>query len=173
MSQEAEGKKRGMFSRLFGGGPSEPEPEAAPQAEEEGRSWWSRLSGGLSRTSQAITQGVTDVFTKRKLDALTLEELEDVLLRADLGVGAATRITEAVGKARYERDIDPEEVREILANEVERVLEPVAEPLIVDESKRPFIILVVGVNGSGKTTTIAKLAAKWTCEGKSVVLAAG
>lgn len=180
MSQETEGKKRGMFSRLFGGGQSEPAPEAAPQPapeqeapEEEKRSWWSRLSGGLSRTSQAITQGVADVFTKRKLDALTLEELEDVLLRADLGVGAATRITEAVGKARYERDIEPEEVREILAREVERVLAPVAKELVVDDSKTPFIILVVGVNGSGKTTTIAKLTAKWTGEGKTVVLAAG
>jgi len=187
MSQESEGKKRGMFSRLFGGGQSAPAPEAAPEAApqeaaqaapeappaDEKRSWWSRLSGGLSRTSQAITQGVADVFTKRKLDALTLEELEDVLLRADLGVGAATRITEAVGKARYERDIEPEEVREILAREVERVLAPVAQPLVVDDSKSPFIILVVGVNGSGKTTTIAKLASRWTGEGKTVVLAAG
>ncbi|MGJ0512868.1 signal recognition particle-docking protein FtsY [Methylocystis sp.] len=185
MSQETEGKKRGMFSRLFGGGQSASAPEAAPQpapeheppvqaaSEKEKRSWWSRLSGGLSRTSQAITQGVADVFTKRKLDALTLEELEDVLLRADLGVGAATRITEAVGKARYERDIEPEEVREILAREVERVLAPVAEELVVDDSKKPFIILVVGVNGSGKTTTIAKLASRWTGEGKTVVLAAG
>ncbi len=175
MSQEAEGKKRGMFSRLFGGGQSESAPETAVEAApaEKKRSWWSRLSGGLSRTSQAITQGVADVFTKRKLDALTLEELEDVLLRADLGVGAATRITEAVGKARYERDIDPEEVREILAREVERALAPVAAPLIVDDAKKPFIILVVGVNGSGKTTTIAKLAARWTGEGKTVVLAAG
>ena len=144
MSQETEGKKRGMFSRLFGGGQSAPAPEVAPEMapqpapEEEKRSWWSRLSGGLSRTSQAITQGVADVFTKRKLDALTLEELEDVLLRADLGVGAATRITEAVGKARYERDIEPEEVREILAREVERVLAPVAQPLVVDDSKSPF-----------------------------------
>ena len=96
-----------------------------------------------------------------------------MLLRADLGVGAATRITEAVGKARYERDIEPEEVREILAREVERVLAPVAQPLVVDDSKSPFIILVVGVNGSGKTTTIAKLASRWTGEGKTVVLAAG
>jgi fused signal recognition particle receptor len=179
MSTNGDGtKKRGMFSRLFGKG-SEPEPEAAPEApaaeaaEAPKTSWWSRLSGGLARTSQAITQGVADIFTKRKLDALTLEELEEVLLRADLGVGASTRITQAVGKARYEKDIAPEEVRAILAREVEAVLEPVARPFEIDETKKPFIILVVGVNGSGKTTTIAKLASKWTGEGKKVVLAAG
>jgi fused signal recognition particle receptor len=178
MSTDDGSKKRGMFSRLFGKG-AEPAVEEAPEKpapaaeEEEKRSWWQRLSGGLARTSQAITQGVSDIFTKRKLDALTLEELEDVLLRADLGVGASTRITLAVGKARYEKDIAPEEVRAILAREVEAVLDPVARPFEIDETKKPFIILVVGVNGSGKTTTIAKLASKWTGEGKKVVLAAG
>ncbi|MGJ0506116.1 MAG: signal recognition particle-docking protein FtsY [Methylocystis sp.] len=179
MSTDADGsKKRGMFSRLFGRG-AEPKAEEAPAAEAPAaeeppkRSWWQRLSGGLARTSQAITQGVADIFTKRKLDALTLEELEDVLLRADLGVGAATRITQAVGKARYEKDIEPSEVRAILAREVEATLAPVAKPFELDETKKPFIILVVGVNGSGKTTTIAKLASKWTGEGKKVVLAAG
>ena len=180
MSTEPDGsKKRGMFARLFGRGepqaqPQTEAPEAAP-AEEEAprRSWWQRLTGGLSRTTQAISQGVAEIFTKRKLDALTLEELEDVLLRADLGVGASARITQAVGKARYEKDIEPDEVRAILAREVEAVLDPVARPFEIDESRKPFIILVVGVNGSGKTTTIAKLASKWTGEGKKVVLAAG
>lgn len=179
MNTDADGsKKGGMFSRLFGrGGAAATEtgqaPAAAPSADEPKPSWWNRLSGGLARSSQAISQGIADVFTKRKLDALTLEELEDVLLRADLGVGAAARITEAVGKARYEKGIAPEEVRDILAREVERALEPVAAPLVIDETRRPFIVLVVGVNGSGKTTTIAKLAAKWTGEGKKVILAAG
>jgi fused signal recognition particle receptor len=181
MNTDADGsKKRGMFSRLFGkGGESaaeaRPQPEPGPTGTQpvEPVSWWRRLSGGLSRTSQAITQGVSDVFTKRKLDALTLDELEDVLLRADLGVGAATRIVEAVGKARYERDIAPKEVRAILAREVEATLEPIARPFEIDENKKPFVVLVVGVNGSGKTTTIAKLASKWTGEGRRVVLAAG
>jgi fused signal recognition particle receptor len=175
MSTDDGSKKRGMFSRLFGKS-AEPAAEPAPEkpAEEAPKSsWWQRLSGGLARTSQAITQGVSDIFTKRKLDALTLEELEDVLLRADLGVGASTRITQAVGKARYEKDIAPEEVRAILAREVEAVLTPVAKPFEIDETQKPFIILVVGVNGSGKTTTIAKLASNWTAEGKKVVLAAG
>jgi fused signal recognition particle receptor len=179
MSTDADGKKRGMFARLFGKGGQEteaPQPEAQAAQDPSAapaRSWLQRLTGGLARTSQAISQGVADIFTKRKLDALTLEELEDVLLRADLGVGAATRITQAVGKARYDKDIAPDEVRAILAQEVEAVLAPVARPLEIDASKKPFIILVVGVNGSGKTTTIAKLASKWTGERKKVVLAAG
>jgi fused signal recognition particle receptor len=179
MSTDADGKKRGMFARLFGKGGQEteapqPEAQAAKDASEApARSWLQRLTGGLARTSQAISQGVADIFTKRKLDALTLEELEDVLLRADLGVGASTRITQAVGKARYDKDIAPDEVRAILAQEVEAVLDPVARPLEIDAEKKPFIILVVGVNGSGKTTTIAKLASKWTGEGKKVLLAAG
>lgn len=172
-----ESKKGGFFSRVLGGGKAAPAAPAAETAEAEPsaakRSWWTRLSGGLARTSQSITQGVADIFTKRKLDALTLEELEDVLLRADLGVGAATRIAAAVGKARYDRDIAPEEVRAILAREVEAILTPVATPFATDPDRKPFVVLVVGVNGSGKTTTIAKLASKWTGEGRKVVLAAG
>jgi len=170
-------QKRGMFARLFGRGDAAPAPAPAPVQEPEAPaprvSWWRRLTGGLARSSQAITKGIADVLTKRKLDALTLEELEDVLVRADLGVGAASRITKAVGKARYDRDIGQDEVRAILAAEVERILEPVALPFELDPQKKPFIVLVVGVNGSGKTTTIAKLASKWTGEGKKVVLAAG
>jgi fused signal recognition particle receptor len=167
---EAE-EKRGLFSRLFGRGSAA--PAEAPAEQGRKRSWWERLTGGLSRSSQAIVQGIADIFTKRKLDALTLEELEDVLVRADLGVAAAQRIAATVGKARYEKSIGPDEVRAILAEEVERVLEPVALPFALDESKKPFIVLVVGVNGSGKTTTIAKLAAKWSAEGRKVMLAAG
>ncbi|HMK88279.1 MAG TPA: signal recognition particle-docking protein FtsY [Methylocystis sp.] len=177
MSADEVKEKRGLFSRLFGRGGATPEApgEAPSQAEIEPpkRSWKERLFGGLFRSSQAIAKSIADVFTKRKLDTLTLEELEDVLLRADLGVAAAQRITKAVGAARYERDIEPEAVRAILAAEVERILESVARPLEIDETKRPFVVLVVGVNGSGKTTTIAKLAAKWRSAGKRVVLAAG
>ncbi len=169
-------EKKGIFSRLFGRGEA-PAPqegtteEAQPEAPK--KSWRERLFGGLFRSSQAISKSIAELFTKKKLDALTLEELEDVLIRADLGVGAASRISEAVGKLRVEKGIEPEEVRQILAAEVERVLEPVARPLEIDESKRPFVVLVVGVNGSGKTTTIAKLTARWRGEGKSVILAAG
>jgi fused signal recognition particle receptor len=146
-----------------------PEPPEAPEIKD----WWTRLREGLARSSSAIGQGVADIFTKRKLSADTLEELEDVLVRADLGVAAATRIAALVGKGRYDKEIAPEEVRTILAEEVERILIPVARPLEIDAGKKPFVILVVGVNGSGKTTTIGKLTRKFAAEGKSVILAAG
>jgi fused signal recognition particle receptor len=141
-------------------------------AGEPKRSWWSRLREGLSRSSSSIGTGIGDIFTKRKLDAAMLEDLEDVLIRADLGVATATRISQAVGKGRYDKSVSPDDVKAILAGEVERVLTPFALPIETDVRK-PFVILVVGVNGSGKTTTIGKLAAKFTGEGKSVMLAAG
>jgi len=147
------------------GGPSSP-PEMK-------KSWWRRLRDGLARSSSSITQGIADIFTKRKLSADTLEDLEDVLVRADLGVSVASRIASVVGKGRYDKQIEPEEVRAILAEEVERVLDPVAQPLEIDASHKPFVILVVGVNGSGKTTTIGKLAKKFKDEGKTLMLAAG
>ena len=136
------------------------------------RSWWTRLKEGLARSSSSIGTGIGDIFTKRKLDAAMLEELEDVLIRADLGVATATRISELVGKGRFDRDVSPDDVKAILAAEVERVLAPHAVPIAVD-ARKPFVILVVGVNGSGKTTTIGKLAAKFTGDGKRVTLAAG
>lgn len=155
---------------------SEPEPEAPPApvpAAEPKRSWWRRLTEGLSRTSSALTTGITDLFTKRKLDAGTLEDLEDILIQADLGLATSARIAKAVGEGRYDKQIEPAEVKAILAREVETILGPVALPLAVDAAKKPFVILMVGVNGSGKTTTIGKLAAKFRAEGKSVMLAAG
>ena len=135
--------------------------------------WFNRLTSGLSRSSSAIGRGITDIFTKRKLDDASLDDLEDVLILADLGFGAATRIREAISKGRYEKGIEPDEVKALLAAEVERTLAPIALPLVIDDSIKPFVILVIGVNGSGKTTTIGKLAAKLTAEGKKVTLAAG
>jgi fused signal recognition particle receptor len=147
------------------------EPADAEPAPKQG--WFQRLRSGLSKTSSKLTEGITSLFTKRKLDAETLEDLEDLLIQADLGLETATRITEAIGKGRFEKGISPEEVRGILADEVTRVLEPVAKPLVVDRSKKPHVVLVVGVNGTGKTTTIGKLAARFRREGLSVMLAAG
>jgi len=152
--------------------PAVTEPSVA-SAPEPKRSWWRRLTEGLSRTSSALTTGITDLFTKRKLDAGTLEDLEDILIQADLGLATAARVAKAVGEGRYDKQIDPAEVKAILAREVESILIPVAQPLAIDSSKKPFVILMVGVNGSGKTTTIGKLAAKFRAEGKSVMLAAG
>ncbi|HEY0438848.1 MAG TPA: signal recognition particle-docking protein FtsY [Xanthobacteraceae bacterium] len=136
-------------------------------------SWWRRLSDGLKRTSSTLSTAITDLVVKRKLDAAMLEEIEDALLRADLGVDAAARIAAAVGQGRYDKAIEPEEVKRILAAEVEKSLAPVAQPLRLDGQARPFVILVIGVNGSGKTTTIGKLAAKFRDEGRKVMLAAG
>ncbi len=149
---------------------AEPEPEPEPEAKP---SWWQRLKSGLSRTSSSIGSGIVGIFTKRKLDFSTLEELEDILIQADLGVAMATRVTEAVGKGRYDKSIDPEEVKTILAREISAVLTPVARPLVIDTAKKPFVILMIGVNGAGKTTTIGKLAQKFRNEGRSVMLAAG
>lgn len=154
-------------------GEAEPQPLAAPEPARPKRSWWRRLTEGLSRTSSALTTGIGDLFSKRKLDAGTLEDLEDILIQADLGLATAARISRAVGEGRYDKRIEPEEVKAILAREVEAILTPVAAPLAIDVTKKPFVILMVGVNGSGKTTTIGKLAAKFRAEGKSVMLAAG
>jgi len=134
--------------------------------------WWQRLSGGLKRTSSSIGTKISDLVTARRLDAAMVEELEDVLIRADLGVATAGRIAAAVGEGRYDRTISAADVKAILAAEVEKVLAPVASPLGLGGAK-PFVILVVGVNGSGKTTTIGKLAARFAGERKRVMLAAG
>jgi len=142
-------------------------------SEQPKQSWWRRLSGGLKRTSSAIGTAVADLVTKRKLDRAMLEDIEDVLLRADLGTEVAARIAEAVGTGRYDKAISADEVKAVVASEVEKVLAPVAKPLMIDQAHQPFVLLVVGVNGSGKTTTIGELAAKFSAEGRKVMLAAG
>ncbi|WP_051952739.1 signal recognition particle-docking protein FtsY [Methylocapsa aurea] len=150
------------------------EPAAAKSSEPPPRrGWWARLREGLARSSNSIGSGLIAIFTKRKLDESMLDDLEDVLIRADLGVATAARIAKIVGKGRYDKNVEVEEVKAILAAEVERVLAPYAKPLELDPATKPYIILVVGVNGSGKTTTIGKIAAQFTAEGRKVLLAAG
>jgi fused signal recognition particle receptor len=139
----------------------------------ERRSWFQKLRQGLNKTSSKLTDGIVGVFTKRKLDAATLEELEDLLIQSDLGLETAGRIAERLKADRYAKGISSDEVRQILAEVVADVLEPVAKPLIVERSRKPHVILVVGVNGTGKTTTIGKLANRYRKEGLRVVLAAG
>ncbi|MBJ7407031.1 MAG: signal recognition particle-docking protein FtsY [Bradyrhizobium sp.] len=136
-------------------------------------SWWRRLSNGLKRTSSSLGTAVADLVTKRKLDRAMLDDIEDVLLRADLGTSVAVRIADAVGTGRYDKAISADEVKDVVATEVEKVLAPVAKPLVIDAARKPFVILVVGVNGSGKTTTIGKLSQKFASEGRKVMLAAG
>ena len=142
-------------------------------ASPEKKGWFAQLKAGLSRTSNSLTDNLAGVLTRRKLDEDTLDELEEVLIKADLGVAMADRIRDVLARGRYEKGVTEEEVRAILAEEVARVLEPVAEPLTLKENAKPHVILVVGVNGTGKTTTIGKLAHQFTREGKRVVLAAG
>lgn len=150
-----------------------PAPVAAPQEEapKAKGGWLSRLTLGLSKSSKSITGSITAIFTKRKLDAETLQDLEDTLIQADLGVTVAERIIKAVSQGRYDKEIDPEEVKQILASEVGKVLQPVEVPFNFGAEK-PFVILVVGVNGSGKTTTIGKLGAIAAGEGFKVKFAA-
>src|ERR1700675_2564627 len=136
-------------------------------------SWWRRLSSGLKRTSSSLGTAVADLVTKRKLDRAMLEDIEDVLLRADLGTEVAARIAAAVGVGRYDKSISADDVKSEVANHVEKDSAAVAKPLIIDETKKPFVILVVGVNGSGKTSTIGKLAAKLSAGGRKVMLADG
>ena len=136
-------------------------------------SWWQRLTGGLQRTSSAIGGAITDLVSKRKLDAATLEELEDLLIRADLGVdiGGAHRRRD---RRRPLRQGDaPTEVKAMLAARGREGARPGREAARDRCGAKPFVILVVGVNGSGKTTTIGKLAAQFRAEGRKVMLAAG
>jgi len=136
------------------------------------RGFWRRLSGGLKRTAASISSAVADLVSKRKLDAAMVEELEELLIRADLGVATAARIAAAVADGRYDKAITPADVKAILSTEVEKVLGPVAVPLALSAAK-PFVMLVVGVNGSGKTTTIGKLSAKLAADHRRVMLVAG
>src|SRR5260221_4280426 len=135
--------------------------------------WCPRFPGGLKAPPGSLGSAVADLVTKRKLDRAMLDDIEDVLLRADLGTEVAARISAAVGHGRYDKAITADDVKSVVASEVEKVLAPVAKPLEIDATQKPFVILVVGVNGSGKTTTIGKLAAKLSAEGRKVMLAAG
>lgn len=133
-------------------------------------SWFSKLKQGLSKTSSGLTSGISEIFTTRKLSDEALEELEELLISADLGAATAAKMVSELAQGRYDKEISPEEVKKALAELIAKRLEPVAKPLIV--SNAPHIVLVVGVNGNGKTTTIGKLAAHYKAEGKNVMLAA-
>ena len=135
--------------------------------------WFARLKAGLARSSSKLGDGIGGIFTRRKLDAAALEELEELLISADLGVTTAAKLTAEFSKGRFDKDIDPAEVRRALAGQIAGLLEPVAKPLALDGGQKPQVVLVVGVNGSGKTTTIGKLATRLGAEGRRVRLAAG
>ncbi len=155
----------------------ETEPEVETQAVEapavEKKGWLSRLREGLSKSTKKVAESITGLFTKKKLDQQTLDDLEDVLIQADLGVAVAARLVGKLSKERFGKEVTDEEVRAAFADDIAEILQPVAVPLTIDPARKPHVVLVVGVNGSGKTTTIAKLAGLYRGEGRSVMLAAG
>jgi fused signal recognition particle receptor len=147
--------------------------EIAAGEERERRGWFSRLRAGMARSSARLTLGINAIFNRRRLDDDALLELEELLIASDMGVGVAGEVTAALRRTRFNQDVTPEEIRTALADEVVRLVEPVMRPLRLDREHRPFVILVIGVNGSGKTTTIAKLAKQYRDAGLTVLLAAG
>jgi fused signal recognition particle receptor len=159
-------------NRYHGRRSSDSVTEMNDNATETTKTWWHRLAGGLERSSSALS-AISDLVTKRKLNDATIVEIHDGLVRADLGLDIADSIAAALGEGRHDAAISPNEVKAVVAAEIEKALAPVAQPLVIEASKKPFVILVAGVNGSGKTTTIGKLAAKLRDEGRSVMLAAG
>ncbi len=183
MSEETE--KRGLFGwgkkkDAASDAPTETIAETSPpteqnepgdEAKQDG--FFSRLRKGLSRSTSRMSDGIGAIFTKTRLDAETLQELEDLLITSDLGVDTAAEVAAKLGQGRHDKEISANEVKEILAGIIAERLEPVARPLVLDAAARPHVILMVGVNGSGKTTTIGKLAQQLKDQGKHVVLAAG
>jgi fused signal recognition particle receptor len=170
--------EKGLFRRMFGGADAPADPASAeaappPEAPPAKQGWLQRLKSGLSRSSGALSQSIAAVFVKRKLDEEMLYDFEDMLVRSDLGLDTAARIANTLRDGRYDREVTEEEVKTVLAGEVEKVLAPVARPFVPDPKLKPHVVLVVGVNGTGKTTTIGKLAARLAAERKKVVLAAG
>ncbi len=151
----------------------ESEPEQEPEPEPESRSWLSRLTGGLAKSSARLTSGITGAFNKRTLDDDALEELEEALILADLGAAPAAKIVADFAKTRFNKEVTDDEIRQALAQQITAILRPVEVPLEIDTSNAPHVILVVGVNGSGKTTTIGKLSQHFTDGGHRVLLAAG
>src|SRR3984893_183083 len=137
------------------------------------KGWLSRLRSGLAKSTKKVAESITGLFTKKKLDQQTLDELEDALIQADLGVTVAARLVEKLGKERFGKEVTDEEVRGAFADDIAEILRPVATSLAIDSARKPFVVLVVGVNGSGKTTTIAKLANLYKSEGRKVMLAGG
>jgi len=135
--------------------------------------WLDRMRSGLRRTSDRLGDNLSGLFTKAVLDRDTLDGIEEALIASDLGPSTAARVVARLGSERFDRNIDEAGVRAIVAEEVARILAPVARPLEVTAFPRPQVVLVVGVNGSGKTTTIAKLAHLLKEQDYAVMLVAG
>ena len=147
--------------------------DASSTGPAESSGWFSRLTAGLRKSSTKLVAGIGDVLTKRTLDDSALEDLEELLITADLGTGTAARLTANLAKTRFGKDVSAEEIRTAFADDIAEMLEPVAMPLMIDSKKKPFVILVVGVNGAGKTTTIGKMAKQFRDQGQRITLVAG
>ena len=132
-----------------------------------------KLGFGLKKTSDKISGGISDIFTKKKIDTQTLEELEELLITSDIGIKATTKILQNFAKRKLDKDADEQEIKQELASDIEQILAPCQAPLTINKEHKPYVILMVGVNGAGKTTTIGKLAAKYKAQGLKVSLIAG
>ena len=156
---------------------TEPEPESViePEATAETKKpgFFSKLATGLKRSSSKLSDGITGVFTKRKLDEETLEELEDLLIMSDMGTAVARRVTQNIAKDRFEKEISDEEIKTALASEISQIMSPREQVVDFADGPRPRIVLFVGVNGSGKTTTIGKIASRLKAQGAKAMLVAG
>lgn len=135
--------------------------------------WTEKIFGGFRRTSEKLGENLSGLFTKAALDRETLDEIEEALIASDLGPATAAKIRARLADERYDKGIDEAGVRQVMAEEIEKILAPVAKPLEIEAFPRPQVILVIGVNGSGKTTTIAKLAHLLTEQDYAVMLVAG
>ena len=136
-------------------------------------SWLKKLTSGLSKTSAKVTASLSSLLGRPAIEAASIEEVEDALIAADLGTRVAARLAEGVRKHKFDGEVTAEALAAALADGITDILEPVAVPLRIDPSRSPHVVLLVGVNGSGKTTTAGKLAQQWRGEGRSVMLAAG
>jgi fused signal recognition particle receptor len=154
--------------------PEEPEETQADPAEDpkKKRSFFSRLKAGLTRSSNSLSEGITGIFTKAKLDDTTLEALEDLLIMTDLGMETVTAITSKLAKDRFDKEISSDEIKQFVADEITQILFPLTEPFKIDPAHKPHVVLMVGVNGTGKTTTLGKMAAREKAAGHSVMIAA-
>ena len=170
-SQEPIKKKRSFFG-LF---KKKEKIKDAPKVQkdpEKKKSWFQKLKTGLFKSSEKISEGVKKIFVNKKLDIQTLNDLEELLIMADLGPTAAEKLTAELANEKFDKNVKPEEVRGFLAKKIEETLEEVAIPLVLDAVQKPVVVLVVGVNGTGKTTTIGKLAHQYSNEGKKIMIAA-
>lgn len=146
--------------------------EAEEPAPEKKENFWQRLSSGLQKSSQQLGDGLTSIFTKKKLDDETLEQLEELLIRTDIGVATAHQLTENLRKTRFGKDVSDQEIRTALAGDIAVLLGPYASSIDISTA-HPFVIMMVGVNGVGKTTTMGKIAKQLVTEGRKVLLVAG